>query len=71
MSLTAAVGLERPFLRRYARAYGVTTIGDAAVREVLEAMLVAPDEFVETKAARISPNGIPNAMVDCKRNPKA
>jgi CheY-like chemotaxis protein len=46
MSLTAVLGPELPFLRRYARALtGSQTLGDAAVREVLEALLAAPDEF--------------------------
>jgi DNA-directed RNA polymerase specialized sigma24 family protein/CheY-like chemotaxis protein len=54
MSLTAAVGPELPFLRRYARALtGSQPLGDAAVREVLEALLVAPDEFDLTKPPRI------------------
>ena len=46
MSIKAALGPELPFLRRYARALtGSQTLGDAAVREVLEALLLAPDEF--------------------------
>ncbi len=54
MSVKAAVGPELPFLRRYARALtGSQKMGDAAVREVLEALLAAPEEFVETKAARV------------------
>ncbi len=39
MSLKAELGPELPFLRRYARALtGSQTLGDAAVREVLEAL---------------------------------
>lgn len=46
MSLKAELGPELPFLRRYARALtGSQTLGDAAVREVLEALLAAPHEF--------------------------
>lgn len=46
MSLIAEVGPELPFLRRYARALtGSQTLGDAAVREVLGALLAAPEEF--------------------------
>jgi DNA-directed RNA polymerase specialized sigma24 family protein len=46
MSLTAIVGPELPYLRRYARAItGSQQLGDAAVRETLEALLEAPTEF--------------------------
>ena len=46
MSLKAEIGTELPYLRRYARALtGSQTLGDAAVREVLEALLIAPAEF--------------------------
>jgi CheY-like chemotaxis protein len=46
MSLKAVLGAELPFLRRYARALtGSQNRGDAAVRETLEALLAAPDEF--------------------------
>ena len=46
MSLKAEIGPGLPYLRRYARALtGSQTLGDAAVREVLEALLVAPEEF--------------------------
>jgi CheY-like chemotaxis protein len=46
MSLKAELGPELPFLRRYARALtGSQSLGDAAVREVLEALLAAPGEF--------------------------
>jgi DNA-directed RNA polymerase specialized sigma24 family protein len=54
MSLKAVVGPELPFLRRYARALtGSQSLGDDAVREVLEALLFAPEEFDTTKAARL------------------
>jgi CheY-like chemotaxis protein len=54
MSVKEVIGPELPFLRRYARAItGSQKMGDAAVREVLEALLAAPEEFVETKAARV------------------
>lgn len=54
MSLKAAVAPELPFLRRYARALtGSQRLGDAAVREVLEAMLAAPDEFDTGKPPRL------------------
>jgi DNA-directed RNA polymerase specialized sigma24 family protein/CheY-like chemotaxis protein len=53
MSLREAVGPELPFLRRYARALtGSQRLGDGAVREVLEALLLAPDEFATDKPAR-------------------
>lgn len=54
MSLKAALGPELPYLRRYARALtGSQTLGDAAVREVLEALLAAPDEFDGDKSPRL------------------
>ncbi len=54
MSLSAALGPELPYLRRYARALtGSQTLGDAGVREVLEALLLAPAEFDETKPPRL------------------
>ncbi|MFM9937612.1 MAG: response regulator [Novosphingobium sp.] len=53
MSLKAEIGPELPYLRRYARALtGSQTLGDAAVREVLEALLVAPVEFDESQPPR-------------------
>ena len=53
MSLKAEIGPQLPFLRRYARALtGSQTLGDAAVREVLEALLAAPDEFDNGRPAR-------------------
>jgi DNA-directed RNA polymerase specialized sigma24 family protein len=46
MSIKAALLPELPFLRRYARALtGSQSLGDAAVRETLEALLLAPQEF--------------------------
>jgi DNA-directed RNA polymerase specialized sigma24 family protein/DNA-binding response OmpR family regulator len=53
MSVKAAVMPELPYLRRYARALtGVQRLGDAAVREVLEALLLAPEEFDAAKPPR-------------------
>lgn len=53
MSLKAALGPELPFLRRHARALtGSQTLGDAAVREMLEALLIAPHEFDNEKPPR-------------------
>ena len=53
MSLKRALLPELPLLRRYARALtGSQGLGDAAVRETLEALLVAPDEFDLSKPAR-------------------
>lgn len=46
MTSKFALGPELPYLRRYARAItGSQALGDAAVREMLEALLEAPDEF--------------------------
>ena len=53
MSLREAVGPELPLLRRYARALtGSQRLGDGAVREVLEALLLAPEEFATAKPPR-------------------
>ena len=53
MSLKAEIGPELPYLRRYARALtGSQMLGDAAVREMLEALLVAPDEFDGSRPPR-------------------
>lgn len=53
MSLREALVAEMPFLRRYARALtGSQTLGDAAVREMLEALLEAPDELQADKPVR-------------------
>ena len=53
MSLSSEIGPQLPFLRRYARALtGSQTLGDAAVREVLEALLAAPEEFDNGRSSR-------------------
>ena len=53
MSLREALVAELPFLRRYTRALtGSQSLGDAAVREMLEALLEAPDEFQSNKPVR-------------------
>lgn len=53
MSLKAEIAPQVPFLRRYARALtGSQSLGDGAVREVLEALLARPDEFVSTRPHR-------------------
>lgn len=53
MSLSAEIGPQLPLLRRYARALtGSQTLGDAAVREVLEALLAAPQEFDNGRPSR-------------------
>lgn len=53
MSLSEAVGPELPLLRRYARALtGSQRLGDGAVRQVLEALLVEADEFDSTQPVR-------------------
>lgn len=53
MSLKAAILPELPLLRRYARALmGSQRLGDAAVREMLEALLAAPDTMDGVKPAR-------------------
>ena len=53
MSLREALVAELPFLRRYARALtGSQSLGDAAVREMLEALLEAPDEIQPGKPVR-------------------
>ena len=54
MSVREAVGPELPLLRRYARAMtGSQRLGDGAVRQVLEALLVDADEFDQAKPARV------------------
>jgi hypothetical protein len=54
MSLRDSLGPQLPYLRRYARALtGSQTLGDAAVRETLEALLLAPEEFDETAQPRV------------------
>ena len=53
MTLKTALAPELPFLRRYARALtGSQSLGDAAVREILEALLEAPDDFEATLPPR-------------------
>jgi CheY-like chemotaxis protein len=54
MSLREELGNVLPFLRRYARALtGSQNIGDAAVRETLEALLEAPEELETDRAVRL------------------
>lgn len=54
MSLKAALGPQLPYLRRYARALtGSQELGDAAVREILGALLQAPEEFDESAPPRV------------------
>ncbi len=54
MSFREVVGTQIPFLRRYARALtGSQSLGDAAVREMLEALLEAPEEFEESRPPRV------------------
>jgi CheY-like chemotaxis protein len=54
MSFTHAVAPELPYLRRYSRAItGSQALGDAAVRETLEAILAAPEEFNAEGPARL------------------
>jgi CheY-like chemotaxis protein len=54
MSFTHSVAPELPYLRRYSRAItGSQALGDAAVRETLEAILAAPEEFNTSGPARL------------------
>lgn len=54
MTLQTELAPELPYLRRYARALtGSQTQGDNAVREVLQALLVAPDEFDRSAPTRL------------------
>jgi CheY-like chemotaxis protein len=54
MTFTSTIAPELPFLRRYARALtGSQALGDAAVREVLEAILEAPSEFRADGSPRV------------------
>jgi CheY-like chemotaxis protein len=54
MPLREIIGTELPYLRRYARSVtGSQRLGDAAVRETLEALIEAPDEFDEDKPPRV------------------
>ncbi len=53
MTLRDVIGAQLPYLRRYARAItGSQTLGDAAVYEVLEALIAVPDEFDLRKSPR-------------------
>ena len=54
MPFMKAVAAELPYLRRYARAVtGAADLGDAAVRETLEALLEAPREFDMSRPPRL------------------
>lgn len=54
MSLTAILGPELPYLRRYARALsGSQTMGDAVVMQTLEALLADPSAFSRDQAPRL------------------
>lgn len=54
MPLRSTIGPQLPYLRRYARAAtGSQTLGDAAVREMLEALLEVPDEFDSSRPAKL------------------
>lgn len=53
MPFKRSVAAELPYLRRYARTVtGASDLGDAAVRETLEALLESPREFDVTRPAR-------------------
>ncbi len=53
MALRDVIGAELPYLRRYARAItGAQGLGDAAVRETLEALIADPSVFATDKAPR-------------------
>ena len=53
-SFQTAITAELPYLRRYARTLtGSQSIGDAAVRETLQAMIAAPDEVDESAPVRL------------------
>ena len=53
MSFRQQLASQLPYLRRYARALtGSQTLGDAAVRETLEALLEAPEEWDEAAPAK-------------------
>lgn len=54
MTFQAEIAKELPFLRRYARTLtGSQAVGDAAVRETLEALIAAPEEFIGDAGVRI------------------
>lgn len=53
MSLKAELGPQLPYLRRYTRALtGSQTLGDVAVRDVLEALLASPEVFNQAASPR-------------------
>lgn len=53
MSLQQSITKELPYLRRYARTLtGSQELGDAAVREMLHALIAAPEEFREDVEVR-------------------
>lgn len=55
MTMKTELAAELPLLRRYARALtGSQSLGDAAVRETLEALLEAPDGFDAVKPIRLA-----------------
>lgn len=54
MSFEAAITHELPLLRRYARSLtGSRRVGDAAVRETLQALIAAPEEFSQDVSVRL------------------
>jgi DNA-directed RNA polymerase specialized sigma24 family protein/CheY-like chemotaxis protein len=54
MKIHEAIANQLPYLRRYARTLtGSQSVGDAAVRETLEAIIAAPDEFRGDTAPRV------------------
>lgn len=54
MKLHEAIANELLYLRRYARTLtGSQSVGDAAVRETLEAIIAAPDEFNDEVSPRL------------------
>lgn len=54
MAFMSDVAAQLPYLRRYARAVtGAQDLGDAAVRETLEALLEAPTEFDRTQPPKL------------------
>jgi DNA-directed RNA polymerase specialized sigma24 family protein len=54
MTFAHEIAPELPYLRRYARSLtGSQALGDASVREMLEALLEAPDEFDTANAPRV------------------
>jgi CheY-like chemotaxis protein len=54
MTLRTVIQSELPYLRRYARTLtGSQSAGDTAVRETLEALIEAPDEFNQDNPPRV------------------